>query len=67
MAVQDLITEIAKSAIDGNSWTFEQQSVTGGDSRGGVHRGTVQDYVMQPNQDSVNSAKAKMKGIMFES
>ena len=52
---------------DGNSWTFEQQSVTGGDSRGGVHRGTVQDYVMQPNQDSVNSAKAKMKGIMFES
>ena len=64
---QDLVTEIAKSAIDGNSWTFEQQSVTGADSRGFVHRGTVEDYVMQPNQDSVSAAKAKMKGIMYES
>ena len=64
---QDLITEIAKSAIDGTSWEFTQQSVTGNDSSGYVHRGTVQDYVMQPNQDSINNAKAKMKGIMYES
>ncbi len=64
---QDLVTEIAKSAIDGNNWTFDQQSVTGGDSSDYVHLGTVKDYVMRPNQDSVSNASAKMKSVMYES
>ena len=64
---QELVTEIAKSAIDGNNWTFEQQSVTGADSSDYVHLGTVKDYVMRPKQDSVDAASAKIKEIMFES
>jgi LCP family protein required for cell wall assembly len=64
---QNLVTEIAKSAIDGNTWTFDQQSVTGSDSSDFVHLGTVKDYVMRPNQDSVSNASAKMKSVMYES
>ena len=64
---QDLVTQIAKSAIDGNNWTFDQQSVTGSDSSDFVHLGTVKDYVMRPNQDSVSNASAKMKSVMYES
>jgi len=64
---QDLVTEIAKSAIDGNNWTFDQQSVTGSDSSDYVHLGSVKDYVMRPNQDSVSNASAKMKSVMYES
>ena len=63
---QNLITEIAKSAIDGDSWYFDQQSVTGTDSSNYVHLGTVKDYVMVPNKDSVNAASAKIKGVMSE-
>ena len=64
---QDLVTQIAKSAIDGNNWTFDQQSVTGSDSSDFVHLGTIKDYVMRPNQDSVSNASAKMKSVMYES
>ncbi len=64
---QELVTEIAKSAIDGNNWTFDQQSVTGSDSSDYVHLGSVKDYVMRPNQDSVSNASAKIKSVMYES
>lgn len=61
---KELVTEIAKDTIDnGASWTFEQQSVTGRDSSGYVHLGTVKDYVMIPNQDSINAAIQKIKLI----
>lgn len=60
---RDMITDIANETINGASWTFEQQSVTGYDSRGYVHMGTVQDYVMRPDEDSVNEAINNIKRI----
>ena len=56
--------ELAKDTINnGASWTFEQQSVTGRDSRGYVHMGTIEDYVMIPDENSINTAKSKIKEI----
>lgn len=61
---KDLVTEIAKDTIEnGAKWTFEQQSVTGRDSSGYVHLGTVKDYVMVPNQESIDAAVQKIKTI----
>lgn len=61
---REIITEVAKDTIDnGASWTFKQQSVTGRDSSGYVHMGTVKDYVMIPNEDSVNEAIKNIKII----
>lgn len=60
---RDMITSIANDTINGASWTFEQQSVTGYDSSGYVHMGTVKDYVMRPDEDSVNAAIANIKKI----
>ena len=64
---QDLFTDMSKSLVSGDKWTFEQQSVTGSDSQNYVHLGTVLDYVMVPNQDSVNKAILKIKEVMSES
>ena len=64
---QELVQDMAKDIIGGNKWTFEQQSVTGSDSRGRVHLGTVEDYVMQPNVASVDKAKLKIRQVMSES
>lgn len=61
---KDLITELARDTINGASWTFEQQSVTGRDSSGYVHLGTVKDYVMIPNTDSIATAQSNMKKII---
>ena len=64
---QETVTDMAKDIVSGTNWTFEQQSVTGSDSRGRVHLGTVEDYVMQPNKDSVDRATLKIKQVMSES
>ena len=64
---QSLVQEISKDVIGGNKWTFDQQSVNGGDSRGKVHLGTVEDYVMLPNTASVDKAKLKIREVMNES
>lgn len=61
---KDLITELARNTVDGASWTFEQQSVTGRDSSAYVHLGTVKDYVMIPNTDSIATAQSNMKKII---
>ena len=55
---------MARDTINGASWTFEQQSVTGRDSSGYVHLGTVKDYVMIPNTDSIATAQSNMKKII---
>ena len=60
---RDMITSIANETIDGASWTFEQQSVTGYDSSGYVHMGTVKDYVMRPDEDSVAASTANIKKV----
>lgn len=61
---KDIVTELARDTVNGASWTFEQQSVTGRDSSGYVHMGTVKDYVMIPNTDSIAVAQEKMKKII---
>lgn len=63
---QDEVTNMAKSMLEGKKWTFEQQSVTGSDSSGYVHLGTVKDYIMIPNKDSLNTAINKIKEVMDE-
>lgn len=61
---RELVTEFANNTLDkGIRWTFEQQSVTGRDSRGYVHFSNVQDYVMVPDVDSVDAATQKIKDI----
>lgn len=64
---QENVQEMAKDMISGSKWSFEQQSVTGSDSRGKVHLGTVEDYVMMPNAASVDKAKLKIREVMNES
>lgn len=64
---QELVQEISKDVIAGNKWSFDQQAVTGGDSRGKVHLGTVDDYIMLPNTASVDKAKLKIREVMSES
>ena len=64
---QTLIQDISKDVIGGSKWTFDQQSVNGSDGRGKVHLGTVEDYVMHPNVQSVDKAKLKIKEVMNES
>ena len=64
---QELVQDISKDIIGGNKWSFEQQAVTGSDSRGKVHLGTVEDYVMLPNIPSVDKAKLKIREVMNES
>lgn len=59
----ELVQDFIKDTVDGAKWTFEQQSVTGTDSRGYVHLGTVEDYVMLPDEESINNAKVKIKKI----
>lgn len=61
---RDLVTALVKDTIDnGASWSIEQQSVTGSGSRGYVHMGTIQDYVMVPDQASINAAIANIQKI----
>ena len=64
---QELVQEISKDVIGGNKWSFDQQSVNGSDSRGKVHLGTVDDYIMLPNTASVDKAKLKIREVMNES
>lgn len=64
---QELIQEISKDVIAGNKWTFDQQSVNGSDSKGKVHLGTVDDYIMLPSVPSVDKAKLKIREVMNES
>lgn len=61
---RDLVTELAKDTINnGSNWTFEQQSATGRDSRAYVHMGTIQDYVMIPDENSLNTVITNIKNI----
>lgn len=64
---QELIQEISKDVIAGNKWSFDQQSVNGSDSKGKVHLGAVEDYIMIPNAASVDKAKLKIREVMNQS
>jgi len=60
---RELVSELATETLNGAQWSFEQQSVTGSDSRGNVHFSSVVDYVMKPNQESLDAAHLNIKKI----
>lgn len=61
---RSLVTNFANDTLDkGIKWTFEQQSVTGSNSRGYVHFSNIQDYVMIPDMNSVSMATEKIKDV----
>lgn len=60
---KSLVTELVKDTVEGNGWTFEQQSVDGYGNAGFVHMGSVYDYVMTPYQDTVTAAIEKIKEV----
>ena len=61
---RELVTELAKDTIDnGANWSIEQQSVTGTGNSAYVHLGTVKDYVMIPDQESIDAAIANINKI----
>lgn len=61
----EFVTDNIKSTLEnGNKYQIETQSVNGTDSTNKVHLGTVTDYVMEPNYDTVNEAKSKIIKIM---
>ena len=60
---RELVSGLATETLNGAQWKFEQQSVTGSDSRGNVHFSSVVDYVMRPNQESIDAATATINKI----
>ena len=55
------ITAIVKDTMqNGNNWKFDNQAVDGSDTHAPVAGGAVNDWVMIPNQDTVNKAKTKI-------
>lgn len=61
---RDVISQVAKDTINGAKWKISEQSVDGVDGIDYVHLTNLKDWVMYPNEDSVNSAKNKMKSIL---
>ena len=61
---KEFIQKMAKEVLNENSkWTIEEQFVYGEDVIDYVHLGTVRDYTMIPNEESVTKAKEKIKNI----
>ena len=59
------VTALVKDTVaHGNNWKFDNQAVDGSDTHASVALGTANDWVMMPNQDSVNKAKTKMQEAM---
>ena len=59
------VTALVKDTVaHGNNWKFDNQAVDGSDTHAPVALGTANDWVMMPNQDSVNKAKTKIQEAM---
>ncbi len=62
---RELISKLAKQTIDnGGNWKIIEQSVTGEDKQDYVHLTSLIDYVMEPDMNSVESAKKQIKQIL---
>ena len=61
---REIISEFAKDTINGVKWKIAEQAVDGSDSTDYVHLTNLKDWVMYPNEDSVNSAKNKIKEVI---
>ena len=57
------IKKLIKSLIN-NKYTILEQSLDGSDGTNYIRLGTVQSYVMYPNEGSVNNAKTKIKEVL---
>ncbi len=62
-----LVTDLVRDTIQRPNWQYEQQSVTGNDSKGRVHLTNFVDYVMIPDINTVTSAVSKINQILNES
>ena len=60
------ITKLIKNQIEENSgWTIETLSVDGTDSYDSIFSaGNLKAYVMKPDQNTVNTAKERLKGLL---
>ncbi len=59
---RNLITDFIKNIINnGNIYSFETQSLNGSDSINYVHLSNIKDYIMIPNNSSIENAKKKLK------
>lgn len=56
------VTKIIKDTIaNGNKWKIDSQSVDGSDTHAPVNLGQSNDWVMIPNQETINKAKEKIQ------
>lgn len=59
---KDIISNISKDILNnGNKWTIDTQSVDGNDGHDKVHLSNMIDWVMYPDQKTVDSAKNKIE------
>ena len=59
---KDVISNISKDIVNnGNKWKFETQSVDGTDKKDRVHSSSMYDWVMYPDQNTIDAAKSKIK------
>lgn len=62
---KEVITNIAKDILNnGNKWDIKTQAVDGTDGHAKVHLSNMTDWVMFPNQETVESASASINGLM---
>ncbi len=59
---KDVISNLSKDIVNnGNKWKFETQSVDGTDGHDKVHSSSMIDWVMYPDQKTIDTAKNKIK------
>lgn len=59
---KSIISDFAKDIINnGNKWKIETQSVDGSDKKDFVHLSNMTDWVMYPDEKTIQKAKVKMK------
>lgn len=63
---KDVITSIIKDIINGKSYQTETQILEGTDTHDYVHLTTLIDWVMYPDENSVNNAKEKINEVLNE-
>ena len=62
---KNTIQKLIKSLIN-NKYKIIEQSLDGTDGTNYIRLGTVQSYVMYPNEETVNNAKEQIKKVLQE-
>ena len=63
---KEIITNLAKEGLEDMNFEILEQSVDGVDGMGIGGMGTGKAWIVEPNMNTVNSAKEKMKEVMNE-